>query len=143
MSKPVFNTNQAALFFFLNDNYFKSEKFIWEREKERKQILNDLKMRIFSRESSDDSQTNLAKSTNISDINKPNVENKSPTTTTSPYPKYVFLIILMDLCERFSFYGFRNVIYVYLSKFISMDSVTATAIYHAFSLVCNFTPIFG
>lgn len=89
-------------------------------------------MKFFSRKNSDSSKTNLTEKSSNDD---------SPYK--GPYPKYVFLIILMDLCERFSFYGFRNVMYVYLSKFISMDSVTATAIYHAFSLVCNFTPIIG
>ena len=72
-------------------------------------------MGFFSRKVSDSSKTKLA-TTKVEE---------DETPYKSPYPKYVFLIILMDLCERFSFYGFRNVIYVYLSKFISMDSVTA------------------
>lgn len=59
------------------------------------------------------------------------------------YPKVVFLIILTELCERFSFYGLRTVLYIYFTEFISLSSNTATACYHAYSMICYFTPILG
>ena len=59
------------------------------------------------------------------------------------YPKIVFLIILNEFCERFSFYGLKTVLYIYFTDFIKLDKDTATAIYHAYSMFCYFTPIIG
>ena len=59
------------------------------------------------------------------------------------YPKIVMLIILNEFCERFSFYGLRTILYLFLSKFIGLDSATATMIYHLFVVICYFTPILG
>jgi len=59
------------------------------------------------------------------------------------YPKIVFLIILTEFCERFSYYGIRTVLYIYLTSFIKQSKDTATVIYHAFTVICYFTPLFG
>jgi hypothetical protein len=59
------------------------------------------------------------------------------------YPKIVLLIILNEFCERFSYYGLRTVLYLFLTEFLSIDKDTATAIYHAFTVVCYFSPIMG
>lgn len=59
------------------------------------------------------------------------------------YPKFIFLIILNEFCERFSFYGMRTILYIYLTKFINLESNTATAYYHAYAMLCYFTPIVG
>ena len=59
------------------------------------------------------------------------------------YPKHVFLIILNELCERFSFYGLKTVLYIYFTDFIKLDKNTATIIYHVYVMLCYFTPIFG
>ncbi|CAF0821688.1 unnamed protein product [Brachionus calyciflorus] len=60
-----------------------------------------------------------------------------------PYPKIVFLIILNEFCERFSFYGMRTILYIYLTSFIGLSKDTGTAIYHAYNSLCYFTPILG
>ena len=60
-----------------------------------------------------------------------------------PYPKIVFLIIINEFCERFSFYGFRTVLFIFLTQFLKIEKHTATALYHAFAMICYFTPIFG
>jgi dipeptide/tripeptide permease len=59
------------------------------------------------------------------------------------YPYHVFLIILNEFCERFSYYGLRTVLYIYLTEFVRMDNDTSTAIYHAFTCLCYFSPILG
>jgi hypothetical protein len=59
------------------------------------------------------------------------------------YPKIVFLIILNEFCERFSFYGLKTVLYIYFTGFIKLDKNTATVIYHGYSMLCYFTPIIG
>ena len=59
------------------------------------------------------------------------------------YPKIVMLIILNEFCERFSYYGLRTVLYIFLSKFLALDANTALLIYHLFTVICYFTPILG
>ena len=59
------------------------------------------------------------------------------------YPYVVFLIIVNEFCERFSFYGMRTILFIYFTQFIKMNENTATAVYHAYSSLCYFTPIFG
>lgn len=59
------------------------------------------------------------------------------------YPKIVFLIILNEFCERFSYYGLRTILFIYLTGFIKMEKDTATAIYHSFTVLCYFSPLLG
>lgn len=59
------------------------------------------------------------------------------------YPKIVFLIILNEFCERFSFYGLKTVLFIYFKDFIGLDKNTATELYHGYSMLCYFTPIIG
>lgn len=59
------------------------------------------------------------------------------------YPKIVFLIILNEFCERFSYYGLRTILFIYLTGFIRLESNTATAIYHSFTVLCYFSPLLG
>ena len=59
------------------------------------------------------------------------------------YPKTVFLIILNEFCERFSYYGFRTVLFIFFTSFIKLPQNTATAIYHTFTTICYFTPVLG
>ena len=63
--------------------------------------------------------------------------------TRERYPKIVFLIILNEFCERFSYYGIRTVLFIYLTTFLKQSDDIATEIYHIFTVVCYFTPVFG
>ena len=77
------------------------------------------------------------------------------------YPYSVFFIIGNEFCERFSYYGMKSILSLYLKKklhfsevsFIKINSLIsiyifnlqdkATTIYHTFSTFCYFTPILG
>ncbi|XP_078043528.1 peptide transporter family 1 isoform X2 [Augochlora pura] len=58
------------------------------------------------------------------------------------YPKSVFFIITNEFCERFSFYGMRTVLTMYLMH-LMYDQSTATVIYHAFTMLAYFFPLLG
>jgi len=60
-----------------------------------------------------------------------------------PYPKSVFFIIGNEFCERFSYYGMKAILSIYLSKKLKFHEDDATVIYHTFSCFCYFTPILG
>ena len=59
------------------------------------------------------------------------------------FPYHIFLIIVNEFCERFSYYGLRTVLIIYFTKFIMINDDTATAYYHAFTVICYFTPVIG
>jgi len=60
-----------------------------------------------------------------------------------PYPKSVFFIIGNEFCERFSYYGMKSILSIYLKQKLHYKEEVATVIYHTFSMFCYFTPIFG
>jgi len=62
---------------------------------------------------------------------------------TVPYPKSVFFIVGNEFCERFSYYGMKAILSIYLKKKLHFTEDKATVIYHTFSMFCYFTPIFG
>ena len=60
-----------------------------------------------------------------------------------PYPKQVFFIVGNEFCERFSYYGMKAVLALYLKHKLHFTEDTSTVIYHTFSGLCFATPIFG
>jgi len=59
------------------------------------------------------------------------------------YPKSVFFIIVNEFCERFSYYGMRTILPIYLSLILGYSEDNASVIYHLFTMLCYFTPVFG
>jgi dipeptide/tripeptide permease len=62
---------------------------------------------------------------------------------TPDYPRSVFFILLNELCERFSYYGMRAVLILYLVDFLRMGRGTAVTVYHFFIMACYFSPLLG
>ena len=59
------------------------------------------------------------------------------------YPFSVFFIVGNEFCERFSYYGMKSILSLYLKKKLKYSEDKATTIYHTFSCFCYFTPILG
>ncbi|XP_042350019.1 solute carrier family 15 member 2 [Plectropomus leopardus] len=59
------------------------------------------------------------------------------------YPVSICFIVVNEFCERFSFYGMKAVLTLYFLTYLHWDKDLSTAIYHAFSSLCYFTPIMG
>lgn len=59
------------------------------------------------------------------------------------YPLSIFFIVVNEFCERFSYYGMRAVLVLYLKNFLRWDEDFATTIYHTFVALCYLTPILG
>ncbi|KAG8232131.1 hypothetical protein J437_LFUL012140 [Ladona fulva] len=69
---------------------------------------------------------------------------KTPEETKKiKYPKSVFFIISNEFCERFSFYGMRTILSIYLRDVLLFTDDAATVIFHTFVMLCYFTPVFG
>ncbi|NXV06195.1 S15A1 protein, partial [Cettia cetti] len=59
------------------------------------------------------------------------------------FPLSIFLIVINEFCERFSYYGMKAVLTLYFTRFLHWDDNFATAIYHTFVALCYLTPILG
>ncbi|KAI9294185.1 PTR2-domain-containing protein [Neoconidiobolus thromboides FSU 785] len=60
-----------------------------------------------------------------------------------PVPKSAWFIIVMELCERFSFYGASLLFVPYVLDVLQLGKSNATAVNRAFSFLCYFTTIIG
>ncbi|XP_071054882.1 peptide transporter family 1 isoform X2 [Onthophagus taurus] len=60
-----------------------------------------------------------------------------------PYPKSVFFIVSNEFCERFSYYGMRTILTLYLVDILLFSKPDAKIIYHTFTMFVYFFPIFG
>lgn len=60
------------------------------------------------------------------------------------FPWHVGYILGNEFCERYSYYGMRTVLVIYLtSEIIKWDDNTATAVYHAFTVLAYLFPLLG
>ncbi|KAK0400130.1 hypothetical protein QR680_003370 [Steinernema hermaphroditum] len=59
------------------------------------------------------------------------------------WPKATFCIIGNEFCERFSYYGMRSVLTLYLINILQFSNDNATILYHAFTVVAFTSPMIG
>uniref|UniRef100_A0A8C7YGI0 Solute carrier family 15 member 2 n=1 Tax=Oryzias sinensis TaxID=183150 RepID=A0A8C7YGI0_9TELE len=59
------------------------------------------------------------------------------------YPLSICFIVVNEFCERFSYYGMKALLTLYFVTYLKWDKDLSTAVYHAFSGLCYFTPILG
>lgn len=59
------------------------------------------------------------------------------------YPLSICFIVVNEFCERFSYYGMKALLTLYFLNYLHWDEDLSTAVYHAFSSLCYFTPILG
>lgn len=73
-------------------------------------------------------------------IEKRKMEEK---TGKLPYPKAVGFIVTNEFCERFSYYGMRTILSLYLRDKLGYTTDGATVIYHTFTMFAYFFPLIG
>jgi proton-dependent oligopeptide transporter, POT family len=64
-------------------------------------------------------------------------------TATEHYPRSVPYIVGSEGAERFSFYGMRSVLTVYMAQYLLVPAHQAEAAYHYFIMACYLTPLVG
>ncbi|XP_049818947.1 peptide transporter family 1 isoform X2 [Aethina tumida] len=60
-----------------------------------------------------------------------------------PYPKSVFFIVSNEFCERFSYYGMRTILILYLKNILLFSEADSKIIYHTFTMFVYFFPLLG
>ncbi len=68
---------------------------------------------------------------------------KAMSKATDRYPPQIKFIIGNEGCERFSFYGMRAILVVYMVQWLAMPAHEAKAAYHLFMMACYVTPLAG
>lgn len=59
------------------------------------------------------------------------------------FPKQIKYIIGNEAAERYSFYGMKSILVVFMTTSLLMDKNQAVSNYHIFSAACYLTPLFG
>ena len=59
------------------------------------------------------------------------------------YPRSVIFIIGNEFCERFSFYGMKAILPIYLTAYLLYSEDRSTTIIHTFNFMAYFFTIFG
>jgi solute carrier family 15 (oligopeptide transporter), member 1 len=72
-----------------------------------------------------------------------NETDNEPLIIQQKFPKRIFLIVITEFCERYTYLGLRAILFIYLTTFINLSEPTGTAIYHVFNVLCYFSPILG
>ncbi|KAL5489048.1 hypothetical protein EMCRGX_G018094 [Ephydatia muelleri] len=63
--------------------------------------------------------------------------------STKSFPLSVFFIVGNEFCERFSYYGMKAVLILFLTSQLKFSADNSTAIYHTFVMFCYFLPLVG
>eukprot|EP00741_Cyanophora_paradoxa_P019951 tig00021179_g19256.t1 len=66
-----------------------------------------------------------------------------PSTVERLYPKCVWVIIAVEFCERFSYYGFRAILALYLNDALKLTEDEASQATHAFIVLNYLFPLLG
>ncbi|XP_077302122.1 peptide transporter family 1 [Arctopsyche grandis] len=67
----------------------------------------------------------------------------SPSPKKYSYPRSIGFIISNEFCERFSFYGMKTILSIYLAAKLAYSDDDAVVVYHVFTMLVYFFPIFG
>ncbi|MCJ8277618.1 MAG: hypothetical protein MJK18_12310 [Bdellovibrionales bacterium] len=65
------------------------------------------------------------------------------STVADKFPPQIKYIIGNEGCERFSFYGMRAILTIFMVQYLLISATDATAIYHIFVAACYLSPLAG
>jgi proton-dependent oligopeptide transporter, POT family len=72
--------------------------------------------------------------------------NSTPANTGAPqsgHPKGLYVLFFTEMWERFSYYGMRAILILFMTKMLAFDSKFASGVYGNFTAVVYLTPLIG
>jgi len=60
-----------------------------------------------------------------------------------PFPSPIKYIVGNEICERFSFYGMRSILVVFMVEVLLFQQSQSTEVFHLFVAACYLTPLLG
>ena len=67
----------------------------------------------------------------------------STTELDNKFPPQIKYIVGNEACERYSYYGMRSILTVFMIQVLLFQEAKATSVYHLFAGLCYLTPLFG
>lgn len=64
-------------------------------------------------------------------------------TSTSKFPRQISYIVWNEACERYSYYGMRSILVIFLVSYLGLEKFEATSDYHLFAGACYLFPVLG
>ena len=65
------------------------------------------------------------------------------TAKAQSFPPQIKYIVGNEACERFSFYGMRSILVIFMVNYLAMTQANAKATYHLFVSACYLLPLLG
>jgi POT family proton-dependent oligopeptide transporter len=62
---------------------------------------------------------------------------------SNKFPKQIKYIVGNEAAERYSYYGMRSILVIFMVQYLMIDKANATSIYHLFAGACYLLPIAG
>jgi len=63
--------------------------------------------------------------------------------SSSGWPYCTFFVLVVELCERFCYYGLKQILILYIKEYFGKPEDIATQWYHYYGAACYFTPLVG
>ncbi|MBT4792673.1 MAG: MFS transporter, partial [Halobacteriovoraceae bacterium] len=63
--------------------------------------------------------------------------------TKEKFPKQIQYIVWNEACERYSYYGMRSILVIFLVSYLGLEKFQATSDYHIFAGACYLFPVLG
>lgn len=76
-------------------------------------------------------------------LSKRNSSQLHQMSSENRIPRSVFFIIGNEICERFSFYGLKAILALYMVNYLAFSESAATASVHAFVMIAYSLTLFG
>jgi POT family proton-dependent oligopeptide transporter len=67
----------------------------------------------------------------------------NPESKPDKFPNQIKYIVWNEACERYSYYGMRSILVVFLVQYLLLTKTQATADYHLFAGACYLFPVLG
>lgn len=65
------------------------------------------------------------------------------TSQTKKFPDFLVILFFVQLWERFSYYGMRALLVLFLTSSLGFEDTRAYAVYSLFAAICYTAPVFG
>lgn len=59
------------------------------------------------------------------------------------WPKSTKYVVWNEFCERFSFYGLKTILALFMLDFLHLSETSSTELVHLFIVICYATPLLG
>ncbi|GFW01969.1 solute carrier family 15 member 2 [Trichonephila clavipes] len=109
-------------------------------------LTEEIKSKMAKEEKPKTDEKNNARSTEADKNNKKEPQEKNSENNKqdiNKYPRAIFFLLGNEVCVRFSFYGIRTILTLYLVSNLNCSENFSAKIYHGYQIIVFISPIFS